>query len=141
MRPRVAVTFGIVVLVGLFSAANWSTLAVPTTLSLLVAQIQAPLGIVMLLMLVAVMLVYLALLGVVEGRYLLEQRRMTREMERLRKLAEQSEESRYVDLRVYVESQFMAIGERLDRMAQQQADAPPGARFPPVLPRPEHTAP
>ena len=88
MRPRVAVTFGIVVLVGLFSAANWSTLAAPTTLSLLVAQIQAPLGIVMLLMLVVVMLVYLALPGLVDGRNLLEQRRMTREMERLRKLAE-----------------------------------------------------
>lgn len=135
MRPRVGVTIGIVVIVGVFAAANWNTLAAPTTLSLLLAEIQAPLGIVMLLMLGIVMLIYLALLGLTEGRHALAERRMAREIERLRKLAEQSEASRYVDLRAFIESQFAALGERLDRLAQRPAGAPPEAR---ALPSPQH---
>lgn len=141
MRPRVAVTVGIVLVVGLFCAANWSTLVAPANLNLLVAQIQAPLGVVLVLMLAAVMLVYLALLGVVEGQYILAQRRMARDMDRLRKLAEQSEASRYADLRAYVESQFLAIGDKLDRLAQQQAGTPSAARTPAPPALPERPAP
>jgi Tfp pilus assembly protein PilX len=104
-----------------------------------VAQVEAPLGIVMLMLLAAIMLVYLALLALAESRHASAQRRMVREMERLRRLAEQSEESRYGDLRAYVESQFAALDAKLDRIASQQAVMPPEARAEAALPQPVQT--
>lgn len=135
MKPRLTLTVAIVAMVGLFAIANWSTLAAQTTLNLLVAQVEAPLGIVMLMMLGAVMFVYLALLVVAEGRHASAQRRMAREMERLRRLAEQSEESRYGELRAYVEAQFATLCARLDRMAPPQAGTSPDAKSDAALPQ------
>lgn len=117
MRPRVLLTIAIVALVAVFALANWSTVSAPATLNLLVAQVEAPLGIVMLMMLGLVMLVYLILLAVAEGSAVITQRRMNREMERLRRLADQSEASRFADLRSYVEGEFAALHEKLDRIA------------------------
>jgi uncharacterized integral membrane protein len=139
MKPRSTLTVAIVALVGLFAIANWGTLAAHTTLSLLVAQVEAPLGIVMLMLLAAIMFVYLALLALAESRHASAQRRMVREMERLRRLAEQSEESRYGELRAYVEAQFAALDAKLDRIASQQAVMPPDARAEAALPQPDQT--
>ena len=52
----------IALLVTVFTAANWSVITQATTLNLLIARIDAPLGIVMLLAILAVMAVSFLLL-------------------------------------------------------------------------------
>lgn len=126
MKPKLLLTIAIVVLVGVFALANWGTFSTPTSINLLVGQVEAPLGIIMLMTLVVVMLVYLILLAVAEGSSIMAQRRMSREMERLRRLADQSEESRFAALRSFVETEFAALHDKLDRIAARQDGAPSG---------------
>lgn len=126
MRPKLILTIAIVALVGVFALANWGTFSTPTSINLLIAQVEAPLGIIMLMTLLVVMLVYLILLAVAEGSSIRSQGRMNREMEHLRRLADQSEESRFAALRSFVESEFVALHEKLDRVAGRQNGAAQG---------------
>ena len=115
MKPKLLLTIAIVVLVGVFALANWGTFSTPTSINLLVGQVEAPLGIIMLMT-----------LAVAEGSSIMAQRRMSREMERLRRLADQSEESRFAALRSFVETEFAALHDKLDRIAARQDGAPSG---------------
>ena len=54
MSTRSLLVLSVVLVLGMFDAANWAAFTMPTTLPLLVATVQAPLGIVMLGVSVAV---------------------------------------------------------------------------------------
>lgn len=89
-----------------FAAANWSSFMAPTTLSLLFATIQAPLGLIMLgftALLTAVFLVFVAYL---QASLLMDTRRHTRELQAQRTLADQAEASRVTELRGYLETEL-----------------------------------
>src|SRR6266853_680942 len=48
MRARTLVLLVILIAIGIFAAVNWKAIVAPTTLSLVVADVQAPLGLIML---------------------------------------------------------------------------------------------
>lgn len=107
-----------------FVLVNWSALNAPTTLSLAFAQVQAPLGIVMLGFVVAVTVLFLAYIVYLQMSGLLETRRHGKELQTQRTLADQAEASRFTELRGFLDGEFARLGQR-----QAELDAALRARL------------
>ena len=127
MRARTAFLLLILAALGIFAALNWSVFSAPTPLNLVVTQVEAPLGLIMLIVTVSLTLFYAMLVAWRETSALLESRRHARELESQRQVAESAEASRYADLRAFLESELAALRaapettsrdtmERLDRL-------------------------
>lgn len=130
MHIRTLLVLIVFVVMVVFAAANWNAFMVPTTLSLLITSIQAPLGMIMLgfsAILTAVFLVFIAYL---QASLLIDTRRHTRELQAQRTLADQAEASRLAELRGYLEAELpklakeiaeskAAVEARLDRLEQE----------------------
>ncbi len=86
-----------------FTALNWSTFITPTTLSLGIAAIQVPLGLVMLGLLVFLTGLFLVFVVYLQTSVLLETRRQARDLQAKRELADQAEASRFTELRGFLE--------------------------------------
>lgn len=104
---------GILVL-AVFSLLNWSAIMAPTSLSLGVMQIQAPIGFVMLVVLLVVSGGFLSSLIYLRSIWLLESRRQAKELLAQRQLAEQAESSRLTELRALLETELRQLNERQD---------------------------
>lgn len=99
-------------LIALFAALNWSAVMAPTTLSLGVADVQAPLGLIMLGLIVLLTTLFLVFIVYLQTSVLLEARRHAKELQANRELADQAEASRFTDLRSYLEAELQRVAER-----------------------------
>ena len=126
----------LVVLTGIvgFAGVNWSVITAPTTVSLLVTDVQAPLGLIMLGLTVLVTVLFLIFLAYLQTSVLLDARRHSRELRAQRELADQAEASRFTDLRSFLETEMRKLGgqvaesraavtARLDRAEQDMRTA------------------
>jgi uncharacterized integral membrane protein len=109
VRPRTLVVLVLLFLIGLFAALNWTAFRTPTHLNLLLARIEAPLGLVMLGVVTVMTALYALFALYVETGALLESRRHARQLEAQRRLAAEAEVSRMTELRTYVEAQMAAL--------------------------------
>ena len=100
--------------VALFAAINWSAIMAPTTLSFLFTSMQAPLGLILLAATALLAVLFLAFIVTMQTSVIMETRRLHKEVESQRKLADQAEASRFTELRNYLEIE-------LGKMAQQNA--------------------
>ena len=96
-----------------FAFANWAVIVAPTTVSLLVADIQAPLGLIMLGLTVLVTVLFLTYLAYLQTTVLLDARRHSRELQAQRELADKAEASRFTDLRNYLDTELRKLGEQI----------------------------
>jgi uncharacterized integral membrane protein len=94
----------VVALIALLAALNWNTLATPSTVSLGVAEIQAPLGVLMLALTCLMAVFFLAYVLWMQGSVLMESRRHAKEMQAQRDLADKAEASRFTELRGVLEN-------------------------------------
>lgn len=109
--------WGAVAIVAALAVLNWSTLMAPAPLNLVVAQVQAPLGVVMLgLTAVLVALFFVAYLRNQIGS-LLETRKLLKEVQRVHDLADQAEASRIDTLHKLISTEFRLLNERLGSVA------------------------
>lgn len=123
MQLRTAFVVLVVVLIAAFCALNWSVLVSPTALSLGIATVQAPLGLMMLgltVLLAAAFLVYVVLL---QAGMMAETRRLGRELQAQRQLADKAEASRFDQLRAASESQTEALRARIDQLDRELRSA------------------
>ncbi|MEE9911367.1 MAG: LapA family protein [Deltaproteobacteria bacterium] len=97
----------IIAAIAAFSILNWNVFLAPTDLSLGVTRIQAPLGLVMLGLLVFVTGLFLVFLFYLQASALLETRRHTRELHANRELADNAEASRFTELRKFLEDELL----------------------------------
>ncbi len=106
----VALTAGLAVL-------NWPTLMASAPLNLVVAQVDAPLGVVLLGL--AAVLVGLFFLAYLRNQIssLMETRKLLKEMQRVQSLADKAELSRIEALHQMVASEFGRLNVRLDTFA------------------------
>jgi uncharacterized integral membrane protein len=116
----------IVLLIGVFTVANWAVIMQPTALNLLVARIDAPLGVVMLLAIVVVLAIGFLLLELQRLSWNRQQQALQRELDRQRKLAEEAEASRLADLRALVANEAATLRDKLDQILAR--DASPAGR-------------
>ena len=110
--PRVLVVAVALALVAGFALLNWQQLAVAVPVSLGVVTVDAPLGLIMLVLLAALALVFIAWALTLQGSVLLESRRHAREMQAQRELADRAEASRFTELRQHLREQvvlFLAV--------------------------------
>lgn len=94
------------VAIAVFTALNWSAFMTPTTLSLGVAHVQAPLGLVMLGLVAFLAALFLVFVVYLQTSVLLEARRHARELQANRELAGQAEASRFTELRGFLEAEL-----------------------------------
>lgn len=118
MRLRTIAAILVCLLVAMFVAINWSAFITPTTLSVVFASIEAPLGILMLGLLVLFALATAAYMAVWQSRTLLDLRRHTKALNEQRALADQAEASRFTELRNLVQAETQRL---VDQMATNQA--------------------
>lgn len=129
MRTRTLFLILGIVLLAAFAALNVDEFARSSVLSLGFTTIQAPLGMVMLLLVIAVMLVFLATTLHIQSRHLIETRQYARQLNAQRDLADHAEASRFTELRNYLQAQSTAALHReaaaatvaAERLAQTQA--------------------
>lgn len=96
-------------LLGIFLAfmiLNWSTIMAPTNLDLGVAEVNAPLGLVMLGMLAILTAFFLIFTVYLQTSVLLEARRHAKELQSNRELADKAEASRFTELRNFLDAEI-----------------------------------
>jgi membrane protein implicated in regulation of membrane protease activity len=106
MKVRTLLLLIVLVAISVFAALNWNAIIMPTTLSLGVAVIQAPLGLVMLGILVFLTALFLVFVVYLQTSALLEARRYARELQSSRELADQAEASRFNELKGLLEEEL-----------------------------------
>ena len=89
-----------------FAALNWNAFMTKTSLSLGVAVVEAPLGLVMLGIVVFVAVLFLVFLVYLQTSFLLEARRNAKELQSNRELAEHAEASRFTELRGFLDAEM-----------------------------------
>ena len=112
MRARTVLLIIGIVLVAGFAALNIDEFTRSSVLSLGFMTIQVPLGLVMLLLLGAVMLVFLATTMYIQSQNLIEHRTYARELSAQRDLADKAEASRFTELHSYMAAQVAASQQR-----------------------------
>lgn len=68
MRLRHVGVLFLLLVIAIFAAVNWGTIAAPTRLNLLIGQVEAPLGLLMLISIGLLTILYALLLVVAERR-------------------------------------------------------------------------
>ena len=119
MRLRSILLLVVVGVIALFAALNWEAFTAPTTLRLGFGTAEVPLGLVMLGVTVLLTLLFLVFVTYLQASVLIEGRRHARELEAQRELAEQSEASRYSQLRQFFEAELQRLS---DQDQQRQAE-------------------
>lgn len=128
MRTRTIVLIVAIALMAGFAALNMDEFTRPALLSLGFTTVQAPLGLVLLVILAAALLLFLATTLYIQSTHLLETRQTARELHAQRELADKAEASRFTELRSYLEAQALADKQReatqatvlMERLAQTQ---------------------
>lgn len=104
------------VLLGAFALVNWQAFMAPTRLSLLLGEVQAPLGLVMLVATGLITALFLVYVLFQQAGVIVEARRYARELKANRELADKAEASRFIELKAF-------IGEELRRIEAQSTGA------------------
>lgn len=123
MRFRTMLLIALILLIAGFVALNFDAVMQTTNLNLGMAQIQAPLGLVMLGLLVVMFGIFLIALMFFQTSHAIEVRRITKEATEQRHLADKAEASRFNELREYMKVELQKIAERdavlNDKLAQK----------------------
>jgi uncharacterized integral membrane protein len=118
VKVPTAVLLALLILVALFTALNWSAFTTPTQLSLIVTTVQAPLGVLMLILTGAIIAAFLVFLVFLQTTTALEARRLAKELKSQRELADRAEASRFTELRNFLAEELTAL-----RTLNRDADA------------------
>ena len=105
MRTRLTLLLAGIVLMAVFAALNWSEFVRPAQISWGWRISEAPLGLVLLALLVLSWIGFLIGSAYMETRYQLAAHRNSKILDAQRDLADKAEASRFTELRTYLESQ------------------------------------
>lgn len=119
MRTRTLLVLLVITLIAAFTVLNWPAFITTTTLSLGFMSFDAPLGLTMLGLLIAVTLVFVIYLAVWQVSILRDTRRHSKELQAQRALADQAEASRFTELRNLLHTEIERLAERV---AKSQTD-------------------
>jgi uncharacterized integral membrane protein len=122
MTVRSVVYVIVALLIGVLALANWALIVQPTQLNLLIMRVQAPLGLIILLIAGIVLIVDIGVHAFSRYSWRRERAELSSELERLRLRADQAEESRVHALRESLERETAALRSQLDRVIVSQAD-------------------
>lgn len=104
MRARLILLVFVILVVAGFAAQNWAEFNRPSSLNIGVTTVEAPLGLILLIVLGLVLLVFIAAAASLRTRSLIESRQHSRALHAQRELADKAEASRFTDLRQMLDS-------------------------------------
>lgn len=102
-------------LLGLFTLLNWSVLIAPTALSFMLFHIEAPLGLVLLGILVVFIALFSTYVLFLRTAMLVDAHRYAKEIQAQQQLAEKAEASRLSELRTQLEHDFEQVREMSEK--------------------------
>jgi hypothetical protein len=118
MRIRSLFLLFVLTLIGAFTALNWEVFLANSPVSLGIATVQAPLGLVMLGLLFFVVAYFLVYVLYLQSTVLFDARRHAKELQTNRELADKAEASRFTELRGFLDAGLKQRAEQ-DAAAQQ----------------------
>ena len=118
MRIRSMFLLSILTLIGIFTVLNWNVFLTSSTLSMGLTTLQAPLGLIMLGVLLFVVAYFLVYVLYLQSTVMFDARRNAKELQSNRELADKAEASRFTELRGFLEA---GLKQRADQehVAQQ----------------------
>ena len=105
MNSRTLFLILVLLTIGAFAVLNWAAFTAPTTLALGFADVQAPLGLVMMAVVVLLTAIFLLYILYIQTTVLLDARRSAKEVRTHRELADKAEASRFTELRSFLDSE------------------------------------
>jgi uncharacterized integral membrane protein len=109
----------VAIIIVVFVAVNWQAMTAPTDINLVLANIHAPLGLILLGLMVLLCVMFIVFLAYLQGTLLMETRRHARELAAQRELADSAEASRITGLRGFLEQEIT----RLSATVENQSSA------------------
>jgi uncharacterized integral membrane protein len=109
MRLPTVALLVLLVVVTLFTALNWTAFTTPAQLSLIVTTVEAPLGVLMLMLTGGVVAAFLIFLVYLQTSTALEARRLAKELKSQRELADRAEASRFTELRTFLAQELASL--------------------------------
>ncbi len=107
---------GLVALLALFCALNWSTLTAESALNFGVVQVQAPMGVILLALTAACVGLLLLVMLTSHIGSLRETRTLHRDLRAAHEVAERAESSRFEGLQHLVVTEFRMLNERFSAL-------------------------
>ena len=104
MRMRNLLLLFVLTLIGAFTALNWEVFLANSPVSLGLATVHAPLGLVMLGLLFFVVAYFLVYVLYLQSTVLFDARRHAKELQTNRELADKAEASRFTELRGFLDA-------------------------------------
>lgn len=98
-------------LLGLFSLLNWTAFATTTPLNLGVTTVQAPLGLIMLGVVVFMAVLFTVWAMSLQATALMDARRLSKELQTQRDLADKAEASRFTELRGFMSTELLRVSQ------------------------------
>lgn len=114
MKVKTLVFIALLIFVAFVVYLNLPAMTAPTTLSLLVADIEAPLGMLMLAMVVLMTFVFLSVIVMMQIGFNAERQRLSKALEAQRLLANEAETSRIHELREFLQTSFAHINTTIE---------------------------
>lgn len=114
MKVKPLVFIALLIFVAFIVYLNWPAMIAPTTLSLLVADIEAPIGMLMLAMVVLMTFVFLSVIVMMQIGFNAERQRLSKALEAQRLLANEAETSRIHALREFLQTSFAHINTTIE---------------------------
>lgn len=109
MNLRALVVAMVLAALALFAMLNWSAFTTPTALTLGFAEVQAPLGVIMLIVTGLVSGLFLVYIVFQQAGVILEARRYAKDLKAQRELADKAEASRFTELRAFLDGELRRI--------------------------------
>lgn len=105
MKIRTLFLLLILSVITIFIWLNWNEFLTQTTLNLWIEKVQAPLGLVMLGLLVLLALIFFIYALYLRATVFIKERQITKDLKDARELAEKAEQSRFTELRELIETE------------------------------------
>lgn len=106
MRLLTSIITVLFVILIVFTAVNWSVLTAATPLSFVVFDIEGPLGVILLAIMLGLVLLVIAYALMLRTSWLMESRRLNKQLQEQSQLAQQAESSRFAALQKLIEQEF-----------------------------------
>jgi uncharacterized integral membrane protein len=113
MRLRTVSLLILLLAIALFVILNWDAFMAPTSLSLAVTRMEAPLGLVMLAIMAVLVMAFVAYVAFLQTSVIVESRRYARELKVQRELADQAEASRVTELRQFLDERLQGLDRKI----------------------------
>jgi Skp family chaperone for outer membrane proteins len=117
LRSLLLLVVGLCVVV--FVGVNWGEISRPTEVQLIFGSIQAPLGLVLLVIMAVLVALFVGVIAYTQSATLMQTHRHTKELAAQRELADKAEVSRITELRAHLEAELAKLADTIRQQGQE----------------------